>query len=82
MKIIVIVLIIISSFKISAVELNFKNVIFKNSNSEYFSSKDNGNKFQKLRFVDNIFKNQKFISTGEKTFISNDKVSLECTHLG
>lgn len=73
MKIIVIVLIMTSSFKLLAVELNFKDVIFKNSNNEYFSSKDDGNKFKKLRFVDNVFKNQKYISTVEKTFISNDK---------
>lgn len=73
MKIIIILLILLTGLKASAIELNLNNVIFKNSNNEYFISKDNGNNFQKLRFVDNIFKNQKFISTDEKTFISDDK---------
>lgn len=72
---VVIVLILTTILNLSAVELKLNDIIFKNSKNEFYSSKDNGSNFKKLRFVENMFKNQIFRSTDDKIFLSIDKGS-------
>lgn len=54
-------------------EINYDKVLYKNSKGEYFYSQDGGQRFKKLRWVENTYKEQLFITEDDKKFISDDK---------
>ncbi len=56
-----------------AADIDYNNIIFRNSKGKYFYTRDGGRNWKSLRYTDNPFKNQMFISQDKRIFISNDK---------